>query len=692
LTVEKAQQARALVSTGDFEEAERICVQALAGCPDDPGILLELAKCEQQRGDRESALRHFEHLLALAPEHVEALYHCGSLMLAEDRAADATDRLRRCVSLDPNHAPARTALARIALNQGRLDEARSGFRSALRADPDEVLALLGLAEVLLRTGDIDGAHQSASRALKLKPDGAAPQLTMARVFEAQGHLDFAEQCLRNAGANAPRDIRFPLALASLLQRQDRHRAALEVIGQAEPDGAEDPQMLSAKAISLTCVGRLVEARALYERLISSTPEAEHFLQLADIYHEQRDAESLDALHTRSAMLPPDMREWFRALAAAVRGQTDEILVRVRGILENGEPRITMQARLLASSVLLSQGKVLEVEQFLVPLVRNGELPGALGWEAARMCRAAELHELAVELLDRLMEDSSLDEKTRQQVNLARLDALDRAGRYARANELMPGVAGRAPPLNLDRSRAQENRIAGKDELAGVEKMEWPREDSIDAGTGPIFVHGCPDSGRELLVETLSQCSGAVMLPFERWPRRREALDLPRSAREAGALDSDRLALIRHRYLRGHRQRSELRSLEPGEIRAADLPLIARVFPEASIIVVQIAEESLELQWRLKGYSDIPGMLSVWRDEKAMLQRCRAFLPLHFVDVSLANLTDDPEASLLPMAETLRLQCAPGLPEKLAQWLKDSGYRSRDHWKHYPLIAGDRANV
>jgi len=123
LTVAKAQQARALASTGDYDEAERICIQALVDHPDDPGILLELAKYEQQRGDRESALRHFEHLLALAPDRVEALYHSGSLMLAEDRTADATDFLRRCVSLDPNHAPARTALARIALDQGRLDEA-----------------------------------------------------------------------------------------------------------------------------------------------------------------------------------------------------------------------------------------------------------------------------------------------------------------------------------------------------------------------------------------------------------------------------------------------------------------------------------------------------------------------------------------------------------------------------------------
>ena len=81
MTVAKAQQARALASTGENDEAERICIQALVDHPDDPGILLELAKYEQQRGDRESALRHFEHLLALAPDRVEALYHSSSLML-----------------------------------------------------------------------------------------------------------------------------------------------------------------------------------------------------------------------------------------------------------------------------------------------------------------------------------------------------------------------------------------------------------------------------------------------------------------------------------------------------------------------------------------------------------------------------------------------------------------------------------
>jgi len=46
LTVDKAQQARALVSNGDYEGAERTCIQALADRPDDPGILFELAKCK----------------------------------------------------------------------------------------------------------------------------------------------------------------------------------------------------------------------------------------------------------------------------------------------------------------------------------------------------------------------------------------------------------------------------------------------------------------------------------------------------------------------------------------------------------------------------------------------------------------------------------------------------------------------
>ena len=45
------------------------------------------------------------------------------------------------------------------------------------------------------------------------------------------------------------------------------------------------------------------------------------------------------------------------------------------------------------------------------------------------------------------------------------------------------------------------------------------------------------------------------------------------ARVFEALDADRSALIRHRYLCGYRQRIELRLVEPGEICAADLPLL-----------------------------------------------------------------------------------------------------------------------
>ena len=138
-------QARHLVATGDYADAEALCRHLLtAGGP----------------------------VGAVRQVLVECLYNQGMMLLQGGMFDDAEERFRSAVEVNPKYALALNNLGSIRLLQGRHAEALSYFQQAFRADPRCLEAARNLATGLQNLDRLDEAAAMFERLAKLDPKNA----------------------------------------------------------------------------------------------------------------------------------------------------------------------------------------------------------------------------------------------------------------------------------------------------------------------------------------------------------------------------------------------------------------------------------------------------------------------------------------------------------------------------------------
>ena len=85
--------------------------------------------------------------LEIAPDHPDAHYVVGAVLMALRRFEEAERRLRQTLELAPEHSPALNDLAVLLIDAGRRDEARPLLERALEVNPEDPVARGNLAKL-----------------------------------------------------------------------------------------------------------------------------------------------------------------------------------------------------------------------------------------------------------------------------------------------------------------------------------------------------------------------------------------------------------------------------------------------------------------------------------------------------------------------------------------------------------------
>jgi tetratricopeptide (TPR) repeat protein len=178
---------------GELEEAQRRYRQILAGEPNHPTVLYNLAVIQQRQGDYAAAETLLEQLLARQPANPKVWFSLGTLYQ----------------------------------QQGHLTAAVDTYQKALAGIPEaDVAALaihLNLGYALQQQGDLKGAITHYTTARMLNPDSAEAAVMLANAHHAQGTLS-ATEAQRYASCN--------LELGHRRQRAGDSKAAIDYYRQA----------------------------------------------------------------------------------------------------------------------------------------------------------------------------------------------------------------------------------------------------------------------------------------------------------------------------------------------------------------------------------------------------------------------------------------------------------------------------
>jgi predicted Zn-dependent protease len=185
--------------------------------PNDPQVLLGLARCRHEMGQRDEARRLLAGLVAQHPQHAQAVAEMGKLVLAEGQLAEAERWLRRAAELAPHERDNLYSLAQCLNRAGKKEEAQQWLarlkqleddwerikvltQEYSKAPRDPALRYEG-GIILLRNGlEQEGLHWLAS-ALQADPKHRPTHQALADYYARTGKADLAAHHRRLGAGN-----------------------------------------------------------------------------------------------------------------------------------------------------------------------------------------------------------------------------------------------------------------------------------------------------------------------------------------------------------------------------------------------------------------------------------------------------------------------------------------------------------
>lgn len=397
---DQLEEARVLAEAGD-EEGARDALRALIGQrPDDPAVVLDLARLTHRLGEAAEAEALLRRFRDAHPQHAGARRLLAEVLLDTGRRAEACEQLRHACAADRSDWRLWTRFGELLLEQRHARAASEAFETALRVDPSHAPAHRGLAEALEAARDLDGAAREWRWCHERDPQDPRPLAGLGRVALEAGDAGAAAAYLARA-----RDLgdESNQVLAGLTEAVDQAgnleqaRVLLEEL--IARGGASDPQRIALGRLYLRAgdpARALSQARALTANDDATSDSAAEALDLeADALDAMGEVEpALDA-RVRLAGVAPDhpgaRRKYADLLARAGRGaEARQVLT---ALLEDSPLDLEVRRALIEQEVqarrgnsalrLLQAGIELHRDQPDLParaariLWRRGELSQAL---------------------------------------------------------------------------------------------------------------------------------------------------------------------------------------------------------------------------------------------------------------------------------------------------------------------------
>lgn len=245
--------------------------------PEDVRAAFEIAVALHREGRLEDAASGYGRVLAMAPDHFDALHLAGLVSYQNGQFAEAAERIEKAISLDPTQAGPHSNLGLALQRLGRTQEAAACYDRALALEPASIAALFNRGNVLRDLGRLDEALGSYEQVIRLDP----------------GHAE----ALNNRGL-----------LLDSLQRRDDAILSFDRAIAARPHYAE---ALNNRGATLSALGRYVDALASYDIALSKKPDyaAAHNNRGAALGALYRFEEAL-ASYARALVIDPAFSEAF----------------------------------------------------------------------------------------------------------------------------------------------------------------------------------------------------------------------------------------------------------------------------------------------------------------------------------------------------------------------------------------------
>jgi predicted O-linked N-acetylglucosamine transferase (SPINDLY family) len=261
-------QALELHHQGRIAEAERLYAAVLAVRPDHVDALQMLGVIRLSRGDAVTALRLVSAAMQLRPKSPQILLNHGLVLNAMSRHEEALASFEQALRHKGRFAEALNNRGSVLIALGRNAEALDSFKRAIAIKPDYAEAFHNQGNAFKELDRHADALKSYDRAIALRPNYAKPHCNRGLILDLLGRPAEALACYEQALAIQPDFAEAMLNRCGALRglkRIDDTMQCLERLLAAHPAYAEAHCM---RAMLMADFNRPADAVASYERAVS----------------------------------------------------------------------------------------------------------------------------------------------------------------------------------------------------------------------------------------------------------------------------------------------------------------------------------------------------------------------------------------------------------------------------------------
>lgn len=183
---------------GQYREASEMFDAYVQRKPDNPWGHYMLGLSAWKAGELARAEAALTRSHELDPSHVKTLLNLGRVLLDQDRAGEAKERVQAALAIDSTSGEVYRMLGRVHTALGEPDEAVEAYRTALAIDPTEVWSMNNLGLIHMQQEQFEDALGPLARAVQLRPGSPVFQNNLGIALERTGHVGQAREAFRAA--------------------------------------------------------------------------------------------------------------------------------------------------------------------------------------------------------------------------------------------------------------------------------------------------------------------------------------------------------------------------------------------------------------------------------------------------------------------------------------------------------------